>query len=280
MAVVAAGSHRRILVGASLLSFGGVFLAFLTLEQSGVGIGHFFYLSIALMALAAGPVYGALAGLLAAALYTVGILLNPGLPAAEALTAGAAIRLVTYTGMGVLVGWFAQRNFELVERLRILAERDFLTGLPNTRGFELAIARRLATGAPFALLLGDMDGLKAVNDARGHAEGNEVLQRLSSLLGSSLLPEDELARVGGDEFAVLTSLGSSDEAAQLAARLECVTRGAEAGITFGWSVYPRDGREALSLFRAADERLYARKFVRAREEPTRLRLAPPLHGSG
>lgn len=274
--MVAAGSYRRILVGASLLSFAGIFFAFLTFERLGMGIGHFFYLPIALLALAAGPVYGALGGLLAAGLYTAGILLNPGLPSAEALTAGAGIRLVTYTGMGVLVGWFAQQNFELVERLRILAERDFLTGLPNTRAFEVAIARRLSAGAPFALLLGDMDGLKTVNDMRGHAEGNEVLQRLGSLLGSSLRSEDELARVGGDEFAVLTSLESGEEAAQLAARLESVTRAADAGITFGWSVYPRDGTEALSLFRAADERLYARKFVWAREEPARLRLAPPL----
>ena len=278
--MAAAGSYRRILVGASLLSFAGIFLAFLTFERPGMGIGHFFYLSIALLALAAGSVYGALGGLLAAGLYTAGILLNPGLPSTEALTAGAGIRLVTYTGMGVLVGWFAQQNFELVERLRILAERDFLTGLPNTRAFELAIARRLSAGAPFALLLGDMDGLKTVNDMHGHAEGNEVLQRLGSLLGSSLRSGDELARVGGDEFAVLTSLESGEEVAQLAARLESVTRAADAGITFGWSVYPRDGTEALSLFRAADERLYARKFVRAPEEPARLRLAPPLHQSG
>jgi diguanylate cyclase (GGDEF)-like protein len=169
---------------------------------------------------------------------------------------------------------------ELVERLRILAERDFLTGLPNTRAFELAIARRLATAEPFALLLGDMDGLKAVNDNHGHVEGNEALQRLGLLLGSSLRAADELARVGGDEFAVLTSLESGEEAARLAARLEGITRTAGAGITFGWSVYPHDGSEALSLFRAADERLYARKFVRAREEPTRLRLAPPLQQSG
>jgi diguanylate cyclase (GGDEF)-like protein len=270
--------HRRALVGASLLSFAAVFLAFLSLERPGLGIGHFFYLSIVLMALAVGPVWGAVAGLVAATLYTLGIVLNPGLPPAEALTTGAAIRLVTYTGMGVLVGWFARRNNDLVERLSILAERDFLTGLPNTRGFELAIARRLQAGKPFALLLGDMDGLKAVNDARGHAEGNEVLQRLGSLLGNALRTEDELARVGGDEFAVLTALETGEEAAALAGRLEGVTRAVGAAITFGWSVYPRDGAEALSLFRAADERLYARKFVRTRDEPMRLRLAPPSHG--
>src|SRR5215210_4820852 len=226
-----AAAHRRILLVAALFSSAGVFTAFVTLERPGLGIGHFFYLSIVLVALAYGSVVGALAGLLAAGLYAAGILLNPDLMPGETLTAGAAIRLVTYTGMGVLVGWFARRNSDLVERLRILAERDFLTGLPNTRAFELAIARRLATEAPFALLLGDMDGLKTVNDERGHAEGNEALQRLGALLGSTLRSDDEPARVGGDEFAVLTSLESGEQAAQLAGRLEAVTRAAGAGIT-------------------------------------------------
>jgi diguanylate cyclase (GGDEF)-like protein len=276
----AALSHRQALVAASVLSFAAVFAVFLLLERPGVGIGHFFYLSITLMALAAGPVFGAAAGLLAAALYTVGVVLNPALPAAEALTAGAGIRLVTYTGMGVLVGLFARRNLELVERLRILAERDFLTGLPNTRAFERSIAGRLQAGAPFALLLGDLDGLKAVNDELGHAEGNEVLQRLGELLGTSLRPEDEVARVGGDEFAVLTSARTGEEARQLVTRLESTTQVSGTSITFGWALCPQDGTEALSLFRAADERLYARKFLRTRSEPTRLRLAPALGETG
>jgi diguanylate cyclase (GGDEF)-like protein len=278
--VVAAGTYRRVLVGAAVLAFAGTFVAFLGLERPGLGIGHFYYLAIALVALTCGPVLGGLAGLLGAGLYTAGVVLNPGLPSAEALTTGAAIRLVTYTGMGVLVGLFASQNLELVNRLRILAERDFLTGLPNTRAFELAIARRLEEGRPFALLLGDMDGLKSVNDELGHAEGNEILVRLGNLLGSALRTDDQVARVGGDEFAVLTELGSGEEASQLAARLEGVITAAGSGITFGWSVYPRDGMEALSLFRAADERLYARKFVRARGEPSRLRLAPALRQSG
>lgn len=278
--MVAVGTYRRLLVGAALLAFAGTFVAFLDLERPGLGIGHFYYLAIALVALMCGPVLGGMAGLLAASLYTAGVILNPGLPSAEALTAGAAIRVITYTGMGVLVGWFASQNVELVDRLRILAERDFLTGLPNTRAFELAIARRLEAGIPFALLLGDMDGLKSVNDQLGHAEGNEVLVRLGNLLGSALRNDDEVARVGGDEFAVLYELNPGEEASRLAARLEGMIKTAGSGITFGWSVYPRDGTEALTLFRAADERLYARKFVRARGEPSRLRLAPALRQSG
>ena len=164
--------------------------------------------------------------------------------------------------MGGLLGWFSSRDRELVERLRVLAERDFLTGLPNTRAFEAAIARRLEAGTPFALLLGDMDGLKAINDSQGHAEGNDALRRLALMLGSSLRPEDEVARVGGDEFAVITVLARNDEAAALAAKLEAAMARQESRITFGWAVYPADGENALSLYRAADERLYARKLVR------------------
>ena len=54
--------------------------------------------------------------------------------------------------------------------MRVLAECDFLTGLPNAGAFEAAIARRLEAMSPFALLLGDMDGLKQINDSQGHAE--------------------------------------------------------------------------------------------------------------
>jgi diguanylate cyclase (GGDEF)-like protein len=113
-----------------------------------------------------------------------------------------------------------------------------------------------------------MDGLKAINDSHGHAEGNDSLRRLALMLGSSLRPEDEVARVGGDEFAVLTVLARNDEAAALAAKLEAAMARQESPITFGWAVYPADGENALSLYRAADERLYARKLVRG-ERPER-----------
>jgi GGDEF domain-containing protein len=81
------------------------------------------------------------------------------------------------------------------------------------------------------------------------------------MLGSSLRPEDEVARVGGDEFAVLT-VAPTDEAAALAAKLEGLLARQGSPITFGWAVFPQDGENALSLYRAADERLYARKLVR------------------
>lgn len=261
----AAISHRYMLLSGAISAFVVVFSAFVFFEVPGLGIAHFYYLPVAAFAMTGGPRRGFLAGVVADGLYTLGILLNPDLPPAEIVSASTGIRLVTYTAMGMLVGWFAAHNRDLVDRLQVLAERDYLTGLPNTRAFEAALARRIAAGLPFALLLGDMDRLKDVNDTRGHAEGNEALRRLAEALGASLRPEDGLARVGGDEFAVLTALGSSEDASRLCARLEALLDAQGTNISFGWALFPGEGANALALYRTADERLYASKLVRGQD---------------
>jgi diguanylate cyclase (GGDEF)-like protein len=260
--VNAAYQHRSLVLSLAIASYALVFTTFVVFEVPGLGIAHLFYLPVAALALTGGVKRGVLAGAIAVALFTLGVVINPNISPSELLTLSTPIRFLTYATMGGLLGWFSARDHELVGRLRVLAERDFLTGLPNTRAFEAAIARRFEAGLPFALLLGDMDGLKAINDSQGHAEGNDALRRLALMLGSSLRPEDEVARVGGDEFAVLTVLGRTDEAAALAAKLEGAMARLESRITFGWAVFPLDGENALSLYRAADERLYARKLVR------------------
>jgi diguanylate cyclase (GGDEF)-like protein len=261
--VTAAFRHRELVISSSLAGFAIIFASLVLFEVPGLGIAHFFYLPVAALALTGGVRRGICAGLLASALFSLGIALNSAVPTVTQLTSvSTPIRILTYTSIGALIGWFAAHDRELVSRLQLLAERDFLTGLPNTRAFEAAIARRLADGRPFALLLGDMDGLKAINDVKGHAEGNDALRRLAEMLGSVLRPHDEVARVGGDEFAVITALPGGEEAAAAAARLEAVLEGQGVRITFGWSLYPAEGENALSLYRAADERLYARKLVR------------------
>jgi diguanylate cyclase (GGDEF)-like protein len=258
----AAIHSRRALGALAWASYVPVFALFLLFERPGLGIGHFYYVSIALLALASGPALGAVGGVFATGLYVSGILLNPHIPPTDVLTLSTTIRGVTFVGMGALLGVFASRNRRLVAELRILAERDFVTGLPNTRAFEQAIDLRLASEEPFSLLLGDMDSLKEINDELGHAEGNDALRRLSDLLERSLTAKDEVARVGGDEFAVISVAATVEEAAALAERLETVLAAEGCRITFGWAASPRDGTNALSLYRAADERLYARKLLR------------------
>jgi diguanylate cyclase (GGDEF)-like protein len=261
--VTAAYRHRELVVGSSLAAFAIVFAALILFEVPGLGIPHFFYLPVAAFAMTGGVRRGICAGILASVLFTAGVALNPAVPTAtQILSLTTPIRVLTYTSIGALIGWFAAHDRQLVTSLQLLAERDFLTGLPNTRAFEAAIARRLVQGRPFSLLLGDMDGLKQINDVKGHAEGNDALRRLAEMLGSVLRPNDEVARVGGDEFAVITSLAGGEEAAAAAARLEATLENQGVGITFGWALFPGEGENALSLYRAADERLYARKLMR------------------
>ena len=130
-------------------------------------MAHLFYLPVAALASTGGVKRGILAGAIAVALFTLGVIINPNISPSELLTLSTPLRFLTYATMGGLLGWFSARDRELVERLRLLAERDFLTGLPNTRAFEAAIARRFEAGIPFALLLGDMNGLRRSMTRRG-----------------------------------------------------------------------------------------------------------------
>lgn len=247
----------RLFVWSAATIYVAVFVAFLLLEHPGLGIGHFYYLAIALVALARGPVWGAAAGILGTVLYAAGVLLNQAVPASEIATVSTPIRLVNYVAIGTLLGWFAAHYRDANAELQILAQRDLVTGLPNTRAFERAIDRRLAAGDPFALLVGDLDSLRVAEDR------DQALRRVSDLLAGALGPDADVARVGAEEFAVLVSAESVEQAAQLASWLERALCESGSHVTFGWSAYPREGENALTLYRAADERLYARRVLRA-----------------
>jgi diguanylate cyclase (GGDEF)-like protein len=254
---------RRILLAVSAAIYAAVTLALILFERPGLGIGHFFYVAIGLAALALGPAGGLAAGVLATSLFAVAVSLNHSIPTRELLTLSSPIRLVTFAVMGTLLGWFAARHRAALEELRILAERDWVTGLPNTRAFEQAVDRRLALKKPFALLLGDVDGFRAINDG-GHTAGDEALRQMGVRIVALLAGDDEVARIGGDEFAILSDCRSLDEAGRLAARIERQLEEDGIKLTFGWSAFPQEGNNALSLYRAADERLYARRLLRDR----------------
>lgn len=262
--MTAAHLHRRAVLFGAAAAYGVLFLALLFLETPGLGLGHFFYMPIAVIAIVSGYRGGATAGVVAAALYTVAVVANADLPTVDLLTVSTPIRLVAYVLTGALIGWFAEQNRELIDRLEVLVTRDRLTGLPNARGFEVEVDKRFAAQQPFAILLGDLDGLRELNSEDGHGEGDFVLVRLADTLGRMLRPEERIARVGGDEFAILATVRGKDAARDRANRLE--QRLTEHGlqVTFGWAAYPDEGSNALGLIRIADERLYARKLVRGR----------------
>lgn len=268
---MASAAHRVPLLALTSVAFALITAALFVLERPGLGIGHFYYFAIALAAFAAGPYAGAAAGVLAIVLYDVGVAINTHLETTFPVEQ-TAIRLVTFAGVGLLVGWFARSHRTLVQELSQLANRDEVTRLPNTRAFEAAIETRLAAGAEFALLVGDVDELRRLNDL-GREAGDDALRRLADRLILAKRVDDDVARVGGDEFAILASLGTED-GKSLALGIERHLAFAGDSVTFGWATYPQDGETALALYRAADERLYARKVARGYRRGPELRAAP------
>jgi diguanylate cyclase (GGDEF)-like protein len=152
------------------------------------------------------------------------------------------------------------------------ALRDALTGLPNRDLLDdrisQALARSRRSGEPFALLVVDLDGFKGVNDIRGHETGNVVLRTIARRLESVVRGSDTVARVGGDEFVVL-SIGTAadEEAAALAGRLRHALRRpyrvegtvVEIDASIGWAIFPQDGVTPLDLLARADGQMYATK---------------------
>ena len=112
---------------------------------------------------------------------------------------------------------------QIESQLRHLADHDVLTGLLNRRRFEEAVAERVAHdiryGGGGAVLLLDLDNFKYVNDSLGHRTGDGVIRSVASLLGERLRESDVLARVGGDELAILLPEADAKAAEHVAADL-------------------------------------------------------------
>jgi len=253
--------NRRVALAAAAAAYAGVFAAFVFVETPGLGIGHFFYIPICLVALVSDEALGALGGVFGAGLYLLAIEVTPRVPSTQALTSSTAIRLVTFTLVGALIGFYASRNRRLVERLRDNAGRDFLTGLGNARTFDEELARRCAAGKPFTLVLADVDDLKGINDMHGHAAGNTALRRIGEVLRQHADAPDLVARIGGDEFAVVTGLPHAEIVA-LTTRVNRTLSTEDLSLTFGVTQCPDDGETAAELFHKADDRLFAGKLVR------------------
>jgi diguanylate cyclase (GGDEF)-like protein len=160
------------------------------------------------------------------------------------------------------------REKQAWDRLRLRAERDALTGLANRDAFEHRLRGALAGSEGLsALFIVDVDRFKSINDRLGHAVGDAVLtetaQRLSRLFADALA----IARIGGDEFAVLLGASSDREAAgrvadRILASLRLPMRAGEAEVTLGASLgiaVPEEGVGAEALFARADLALYAAK---------------------
>jgi diguanylate cyclase (GGDEF)-like protein/PAS domain S-box-containing protein len=156
---------------------------------------------------------------------------------------------------------------------RHLAFHDPLTGLPNRRLFEEkleACLRDVAAGKQLAILVLDLDGFKNVNDTHGHAIGDRALRAFASKIAAVLRSGDLIARIGGDEFAIIMpAINSPDDPTRMARRIVAAVKEpfvvAEAivgfGVGIGIALAPADGCKPDDLLRRADRALYRAKAV-------------------
>jgi diguanylate cyclase (GGDEF)-like protein len=155
---------------------------------------------------------------------------------------------------------------------RELARRDPLTGVANGRAFRELLEREIARmgrhRSPLTLAYVDLDRFKAVNDALGHAAGDEFLLAVATRLADSLRAVDTVARLGGDEFALLLPDTDEPEAAVALERcLDAVRVEARrlagvsdrVGATIGAVVFRAPPSSPDAAIRAADERMYEAK---------------------
>jgi diguanylate cyclase (GGDEF)-like protein len=166
------------------------------------------------------------------------------------------------------------------------AALDALTGLPNSRSLQDALARLVAQAgrsvSPFSVVLLDLDHFRQLNDLYGHERGDDVLAAVGALLRDSIRASDYAGRYGGEEFLVLLPETDREGALLVADKLRHAVAATRVGgvdrplsASFGVASLPADGGDGDSLVRRADRALFAAKAAGGnRVECAGLSVAP------
>ncbi len=189
-------------------------------------------------------------------------------------------------------------NSMLFEQTQEDSLTDTLTGLPNTRFLfmhlsrELARAERLQTEV--ALMVMDLDNFKTINDSHGHHVGDRALCEIARVLRVAIRPYDICVRYAGDEFIVVLSGCSAEEAEEKRRELQQSIndvlfearpgRRVQLGASVGTAVFPHDGGSYEALLSSADSRMYQDKATRKRRDDSGTSLEgqpsrPPAGGA-
>ncbi|SDH65937.1 sensor domain-containing protein [Roseospirillum parvum] len=164
------------------------------------------------------------------------------------------------------------------ERIRYLSNYDTLTRLPNRVLFRdrlvQAVTQARRTRTKLAVLFIDMNRFSRVNDTLGHDTGDQFLMTVASRINAAAGDADTVARIGGDEFAIIqTNLENAEAAASLATRIirtvaspvEISGQEVRVGANVGIAIYPQDGEDADHLIKNADMAMY--RVIRSDAEP-------------
>ena len=160
-----------------------------------------------------------------------------------------------------------------------MASTDELTGLLNRRGFEKMLKRTLASaqrhGETGVIAFIDIDGFKSINDTHGHEAGDQVLKHVSMLLNEQIRKSDIVARIGGDEFAMVLVRASTEPGIHRAETIRetvnessIVYNDQTIGINASIGIKPFDlEASADDILRRADSRMYEMKRGRRGKVP-------------
>lgn len=202
--------------------------------------------------------------------------------AIECIKAGAQDFLVKSEITGIRLRRAIQHattRFELEKQLyqtyqtvKVLAETDSLTGLPNRYFFDETLKQAIVSNRrdqqKLALLLLDLDNFKLVNDNFGHDTGDVLLKKMVARIKGCLREDELFARLGGDEFTItLTNLESAEQASFVATRIVSVMQkpieiagtSINATVSIGIALHPENGRNSEELFKYADIAMYRAK---------------------
>ncbi|WP_422927812.1 diguanylate cyclase domain-containing protein [Singulisphaera sp. PoT] len=185
-----------------------------------------------------------------------------------------ALGISLSTALAVL-GIFVSINLRLRREIESLVMVDHLTNLSNRRHFEQCYSRAMLRASlrrqRLALVYMDLNGFKGINDRFGHEAGDEALRVVADRISGVVRRTDCLARLAGDEFALLLeNVNSRDEVARLVRRIREVVN-AEANldgnrvmlsVSCGVAMFPEDVDDATHLLRKADASMYAEKRIR------------------
>jgi diguanylate cyclase (GGDEF)-like protein len=152
--------------------------------------------------------------------------------------------------------------------IRNKAYNDHLTGLYNRRYFENELKRLDSSRKyPIAIIIGDLDGLKDVNDNYGHKKGDEYIINAADILKSTIRTEDIIARIGGDEFAIILPKTNYQEAQSLCQRIQINIEEFNKdkklvkplSISLGFEVMENNSQNLNEIFNKADQKMYINK---------------------
>ncbi len=168
---------------------------------------------------------------------------------------------------------YALQMAATLQQLKLLATRDELTGLINRREFDRVLAEEMERARrfdrPLALVLCDLDHFKSVNDTHGHPMGDAVLKAVATVMLAGVRSIDRVARIGGEEFAILLMETTAREALFAAERLVATMRAQrlelpdgtllQVTLSAGVAVFPQHAADPATLIKITDQALYMAK---------------------